>query len=576
MANSHTSQHNAKRRFHWTTGLRVGVGLMALVVLSAVLSPMLFSGPAETLTDQSRLGASAEHWFGTDEFGRDILSRTLVATRLTLIMSVTATAISVLGGVLLGAGVWLAPRAVRESALRLIEAAVAYPSLVFALLIAAILGPGTLTVVIAIGVAGVPAFARLTANLAATIVNRNFVVTSRLMGVPTGRIVSRHVLPNIAEPLLVMATSSFALSLLEISSLSFVGLGVQSPDYDFGRLLNEGLTAIYTQPLQVVAPSIMLVITGLAAMLIGDGLAHASDPKRNVRNRFSRRALSKPSSGNPVPDALLEVDNLTVATQGGDVLIEGLSFSLDEGEILGVVGESGSGKSITAMAVAGLLPDGLVRAAGTLRLGDLDMLAAQDPRALATRIGLVYQDPGGTFNPALRMGSQLTEVSRVHLRQTKSKARAKAVQALDEMSVQRPHERMGQHPHELSGGMLQRASIASSMTTGPQLLIADEPTTALDVTVQAEVLRKFRKINREHGTAMLFISHDIGVVQELCDKVLVMYRGKIVERLTGQGLKEGHAVHPYTKALLAATPNMDGGRERLITVNWQSDGKEAL
>lgn len=551
------------RRFRWTPGLALGLALLSGMIITAVVAPMFLSDAAETLTPNTRQGPGPEHLMGTDEFGRDVLARSLVATRLTLIMAVSATAIAVLGGLVVGAGVWLAPRRVREAALRLIESAVAYPSLILALIIAAILGPGSVTAVVAIGLAGVPGFARLTANLAASVSHRNFVGTARLLGVPAPLLAVRHLLPNMAEPIFVMATSSFALSLLEISSLSFVGLGVQSPEYDFGRLLNEGLTSIYTQPLQVVAPSIMLVISGLGAMLVGDGLAAAADPRGGRRFPGRRQTASRPATVCPSPDALLEVDNLTVTAPNGNQLVKGISFSIGHGEIVGLVGESGSGKSMTAMTVAGLLAEGVTATAAALRLDDLDLLARNAPQVLASSIGLVFQDPGTTFNPALRMGPQLTEVQRVHLGQNRQRAGSQMVKALTEMSIRDPELRMTQHPHQLSGGMLQRAVIASSTIAEPMLLIADEPTTALDVTVQAEVLRKFRKVNRERGTAMLFISHDIGVIQELCDQVLVMHHGEILERLSGSDLRSGQATHPYTRSLLAATPSMTGPRAPL-------------
>ncbi|NUL45812.1 dipeptide/oligopeptide/nickel ABC transporter permease/ATP-binding protein [Cellulosimicrobium funkei] len=565
-----TSSPSAPRRFRWTPTLVLGLVLMAGMVLTAILAPMFLAPQAETLTSATRQGPSAEHWLGTDDFGRDILARSLVATRLTLVMSLGATAIAVVGGIVLGSAVWLAPRRIREAALRLIESAVAYPSLIFALIVAAILGPGSTNAVIAIGLAGVPAFTRLTANLAASVSHRNYVTTARLLGVPAPKIITRHLLPNMAEPLLVMATSNFALSLLELSSLSFVGLGVQSPEYDYGRLLNEGLVSIYSQPLQVVVPSIMLVLVGVGAMLVGDGLAAAADPRGGRRFPGRRPSLQAAGTGDD-REALLEVRDLVVTAPNGKDLVQTVSFSIQPGQILGLVGESGSGKSMTAMAVAGLLPEEVDRRASVLRLGDMDLTARNAPAELARRIGLVYQDPGTTFNPALRMGTQLTEVQRVHLGQSGEQAKGAMITALDEMRITRPAARMDQHPHELSGGMLQRAMIASSTVADPVLLIADEPTTALDVTVQAEVLRSLYRINKERGTAILFISHDIGVVQELCDEVLVMNGGRILERLTGDQLREGQADHPYTRTLLAATPSMTDRREFLTADRWQDD-----
>lgn len=555
-----------KSRYRWTTGLILGIGLMSILVLVAVLAPILLSEAAGKLTSDASQGPGPVHLLGTDDFGRDILARSLVATRLTLLMTAATTVIAVVGGVLIGTFIWLAPPRIRNGVLRVIDAAVAYPSLIFALLIAAILGQGAWSAVLAIAIASIPAFARLTANMAASISQRNYVSTARLLGVPGPRIIARHLLPNMAEPLLVLTATVFATTLIELSSLSFIGLGVQNPDYDFGRLLNEALVNIYSQPLQAVMPSIMITLAGLSAMLIGDGLAAATDPRGGRKFGSVKAASEVPASLRADSEALVEVDNLTVSTPHGIPLVKGVSLSIHAGEVVGLVGESGSGKSLTAMSIAGLLPEDLTVTARSMRLGELNLLKKNDPRTLATSIGLVYQDPGTSFNPALRIGSQLTEVSRVHLRQPKKTAYARMVKALADIRITEPEKRMNQHPHELSGGMLQRSMIASTLVTDPRLIIADEPTTALDVTVQAEVLRQFRTINREMGTAMLFISHDIGVVQALCDKVIVMNGGKILERLTGDQLAAGNVRHPYTKALLAATPSIAERKAELVSV----------
>lgn len=554
------------RRFRWTPGLIIGVVLMSIMVLIAIFAPLFLTQAAEELTANPSQGPNAQHWLGTDDFGRDVLARSLVATRLTLLMTLSTTVMAVVGGVAIGTVVWLAPAKIRNAALRLIEAAVAYPSLIFALLIAAILGQGTWSAVLAISIASIPAFSRLTANMAASVSQRNYVSTARLLGVPGHKIISRHLLPNMAEPLLILTATVFATTLIDLSSLSFIGLGVQNPEYDFGRLLNEALVNIYSQPLQAVMPSIMITLTGLGAMLIGDGLAAASDPRGGRRFRTRKQASEVPASLRSAQEALVEVDNLTITAPTGKVLVKGLSLSIRAGEVVGLVGESGSGKSLTAMAIAGLLPEELALSARTLRIGDLDLLGKNSPRRMATEIGLVYQDPGTTFNPALRMGAQLTEVSRVHVKDTRAAAESKMVKALSDIRITRAESRMKQYPHQLSGGMLQRAMIATSLVTDPKLIIADEPTTALDVTVQAEVLRQFRAINRERGTAMLFISHDIGVVQALCDTVIVMNGGRILERLTGADLAKGKVRHPYTAALLAATPSMAERKTELVTL----------
>ncbi|WP_411733592.1 dipeptide/oligopeptide/nickel ABC transporter permease/ATP-binding protein [Paeniglutamicibacter sp.] len=548
-----------RSREFWTPAMLTGASLLTALVLVAIIAPPTLGQAAEQLTPNAALGPSAEHWLGTDDFGRDLLSRTLVATRLTLLMTAGAAAISVVCGAVIGLGIWLSGRRVREVALRILETAVAYPSLIFALVIAAVLEPGVSSAVIAIGIAGIPGFARITANLASSVSNSEYVVTARLLGVSPVRIAARHMLPNMAEPLLILSATVFALSLVEISALSFIGLGVQSPQYDFGRLLNDSLGALYTQPVEAVGPSVMIALSGLSVMLIGDALAAHADPR--AKRSFFRRALDRtriiPAQVTGADTALVRVENLRISIPNRAELVKGVSFSINPGEVVALVGESGSGKSLTAMAIAGLSSEDLAVEAELLRVGDMNMLAAPDQSRLAKEISIVYQDPGTTFNPSLRMGSQLTEVLRTHLGMGGAMARKVITEALASMNVTEPAQRLRQHPHELSGGMRQRAMIAASIVTSPKLIVADEPTTALDVTVQADVLRQFRRIHREQGTAMLFISHDLGVVEALCDTILVMKSGEIVERLTAAQLAARDVHHPYTKALLAAIPTLD-------------------
>jgi peptide/nickel transport system permease protein len=548
-----------RSREFWTPAMIAGTALLSALVLIAVMAPLTMKDAAEQLTPNAALGPSAEHWLGTDDFGRDLLARALVASRLTLLMTAGAAAISVVAGVLIGLAIWLSGRRVREAALRVLETAVAYPSLIFALVIAAVLEPGVSSAVVAIGIAGIPGFARVTANLASSVSKSDYVVTARLLGVSPVRIAVRHMLPNMAEPLLVLSATVFALSLVEISALSFIGLGVQSPQYDFGRLLNDSLGALYTQPIEAVGPSVMIVLTGLSVMLIGDALAAHADPRakrsffRQTRQR--NRILQVPAGDT----ALVRVENLRISIPGRMGLVKGVSLAINPGEVVALVGESGSGKSLTAMAIAGLPAEDLAVEADVLRVGGMNMLAEPDQARLAKEISIVYQDPGTTFNPSLRMGSQLTEVLRTHLGMGRAKARRVMTEALASVNITQPAHRLRQHPHELSGGMRQRAMIAAAIATSPKLIVADEPTTALDVTVQAEVLRQFRRIHREQGTAMLFISHDLGVVEALCDTILVMKSGEIVERLTSAQLALRDVHHPYTKALLAAIPTLDLG-----------------
>jgi oligopeptide/dipeptide ABC transporter ATP-binding protein len=259
----------------------------------------------------------------------------------------------------------------------------------------------------------------------------------------------------------------------------------------------------------------------------------------------------------PVERALVEVRDLRVdvaTTRRTVPLVQGVSLAIASGETVGLVGESGSGKSVTAMALARLLSLQLAWSAEVLDVAGNDLRdpAVAAPRRTATDIGVVFQDPASCFNPALRLGTQLTEVAQVHRGLSRTQATEEAIRRLTEVRISDPARRMRQYPHELSGGMRQRAMIAMALMSEPRLLIADEPTTALDVTVQADVLRLMKSLSLAHEMAMLLISHDINVVATMCDRVYVMYAGRIVEEVVSSDLRAGSVKHPYTKALLAA------------------------
>jgi peptide/nickel transport system permease protein len=543
-------------RLRWNVALAAGTGLLAVTAAAAVTASFTLVGAADGLSPDTNRPVSADHWLGTDAFGRDMLARALVGAQSSLVMALAATALSMVAGVLIGTAVWIAPRRVREAALRIVEIAVSYPELLIAVVLAAILGAGRWQLVLAVGLANIPATARLTANLGAALHQRDFVTTARLTGVPGWAMIGRHLLPNMAEPLLIQLAATFSTGLVAMSALSFVGLGVQIPDYDLGSLLAAALPAIYSRPIEVVGPALMIVLMSVAAMLIGDGLAAAADPRLRTRTRPAASKATAGAAAAPTADAVVSIRDLVVRRGDGVPLVRGVSFDIGRGEILGVVGESGSGKSLTAMALARLLPDGLTAEATHLQVAGMDVRQNPPRRDLATGIGLIYQDPGTTFNPALRMATQLTEVLRVHRGHSKAEARKIIADLLATVHIVDPARLLRSHPYQLSGGMRQRAMIATALAGEPALLVADEPTTALDVTVQAEILRELARINTDQATAMLFISHDIGVIGQLCHRVLVMKDGVVVEELTAEALRAGQVTEPYTRMLLDAVPKL--------------------
>jgi len=269
--------------------------------------------------------------------------------------------------------------------------------------------------------------------------------------------------------------------------------------------------------------------------------------------------------------ALVEVVNLHVDFETADAAVhavDGVSFEIERGETLGLVGESGCGKSVTALAMMGLLrsPPANVRT-GEVRVDGRDLLAL-DERALrrvrGREVSLIQQDPMTALHPLLTIGRQLTEVLEVHEGAKPREARRRAAEALAEVGLADAESALDRHPHELSGGMLQRVMIAMALLCRPKLLIADEPTTALDVTLQAQILRLLRRLQETHGTAILFITHDLGAVAEICDRIAVMYAGRFVETASTRELFE-LALHPYSLGLLNARPRLDGDAARALT-----------
>ncbi|MFB7209056.1 dipeptide/oligopeptide/nickel ABC transporter permease/ATP-binding protein [Streptomyces sp. NPDC056255] len=560
--------HDSSLRHRLGRTLRTPIGVTALtacllVALVAVLGPVLLGDRAAQVdTDAINQGSSAAHLLGTDQLGRDIAARVVVATRLTLRLTLLAAVIGVGGGLLLG----VAPAVVGRRLSRLITATVgvlvAFPGLLFLLFLATIFGVGTTGAVFAVGLAMVPPMARLVQNLTASVAGSDYVAAARILGVGRFRMVVRHLLPNIAEPSVLFATQATGGILVAFSGLSFLGLGVQPPQYDWGRLLNEQLNRVFVNPAAALAPGAAVVLTGLMFGLAGEVLAQAGGRRAPQRTEPApQQPPTKPGEAAVGSDAgaLVRARDLRVTFPGGRQAVRGISLDIGEGEAVGLVGESGSGKSLSALALADLVPHPGRVSAGTLRFDGHDLRA--DPR-LGTELAMVFQDPMASLNPALRVGRQLAEVAEVHLGASRAQAAARAVDRLGAVRIAAPERRARQRPHEYSGGMRQRAVIAMGLMGKPKLIIADEPTTALDAAVQRQVLGLLAEVREESGAALLLISHDLAVVAQVCERVLVMYAGLIVENLPVTELLGG-AAHPYTRALVGAVPTMttDPGTE---------------
>jgi peptide/nickel transport system ATP-binding protein len=267
--------------------------------------------------------------------------------------------------------------------------------------------------------------------------------------------------------------------------------------------------------------------------------------------------------------ALLQVDGLTTALVGsGTTILDDISFSLAPSEVLGIVGESGSGKSLLALTIMGLLPRAFERTAGRIRLEGED-LAALTPQAWRSKrgrnIAMIFQEPLTALNPVMSVGAQVEEVLTRRRGLLRREARREAMRLFERVEIPAAEQRLDSYPHELSGGMRQRVVIAMALAAEPRLLIADEPTTALDVTIQAQILDLLHDLQRESGLSMLLITHDLGVIAESADQVLVLYAGRVAEIAPVRQLFDAPA-HPYTRALLAAIPKTRGPRGRLASI----------
>jgi peptide/nickel transport system ATP-binding protein len=266
---------------------------------------------------------------------------------------------------------------------------------------------------------------------------------------------------------------------------------------------------------------------------------------------------------------MLQVRQLTTALGArGPEILSSVDLSLGSGEVLGVVGESGSGKSMLALSIMGLLPEAIAVRAGQVLLQGRDLLTLPAPQMRALRgkdIAMIFQEPMTSLNPVMRVGQQIGEVLRWHLDMQGEAAREEGIALLRRVEMPDPQRQIDAYPHELSGGMRQRVMIAMALAGRPKLLIADEPTTALDVTIQAQILDLLQGLRREMGMALVLITHDLGVVSETCERVAVMYAGRIVEE-AASGQIFAHPAHPYTQGLLGALPPLDGERRPLMAI----------
>ncbi|MBI1417507.1 MAG: ABC transporter permease subunit [Limimaricola sp.] len=555
----------------------IGGVVLAIIVALVLLTPVLpLQNPDVTaMGDRFLRPLSPGHLLGTDALGRDLLSRLLWGTRLSLAVGFAAAVAAGLIGSAVGIIAGYAGGRIDNAIMRFVDMLMAFPYILLALAIVAALGPGLMNALIAVAAVNVPFFARNIRGITVGLASRDFIDAARLSGKGHVRIVLTELLPNVLPVIVIAMSTTIGWMILETAGLSFLGLGSQPPQADLGSMLGEARAAMISAPHTSVVPGVMIFLIVMSINLLGDGVRDALDP------RLKSGALTRPMAATRVarrnvPEAqgsgLLQIDDLEAQFHVGRRVyraVNGVSLSIAPGECVGLIGESGSGKSVTALSVMGLVasPPGVITG-GAVRLADEDLIGAPYARLRALRgnkVAYVFQDPLSTLHPLYRVGDQLTEAITSHHRISAHEARERALKLLADVRIPNPAARLSAYPHELSGGMRQRIGIAMALANEPEVIIADEPTTALDVTVQAQVLALLDDLRRRKNVAIVFITHDFGIVGQLCDRVAVMYAGRIVEEGPTERVLSDPA-HPYTRRLIACVPELGGGRRQLPAI----------
>ena len=534
---------------------------IATIVFVAILADVLpFRDPEALGIRTGEVGQfEGPGWnalFGGDSRGRDQLARVVQGTRPALIIGLAVTIIGGSLGTLLGLTAGYLRGRFDSVTSTIIDIALAFPGLVLLIAVRSSFGNSMTVFIILFSIVSIPAYARIIRGASYALSERDFVDAAESMGATKWRVLWRELAPNIAVPALAFAFIGFAVIIVAEGGLAFVDLSLDQVTW--GQLIAEGTSDIDKHPHVSLIPASVMFATILAFNLVGDRIRAIVAP----REVSTQRKLHIAGTHDRVAEgAALEIRDLhtTLHTPDGDVrAVDGVSLSVAAGESLAVVGESGSGKTMLLRSIVGAFALADVTRSGTVSVAGVDMLRA-DPdeirSALGNKIGMISQNPLTALNPVRRIGVQITEPMTTHQKTSRSEAQERATLLLRQVGIADPEQALRKYPHELSGGMRQRVTIAIALANEPQLLLADEPTTALDVTIQDQILRLLADLQESQNMAMVLVTHDLAVVRGFADRVAIVYAGEVVELgPTDKVFAEPH--HRYTTALMHAMPDL--------------------
>jgi ABC-type dipeptide/oligopeptide/nickel transport system ATPase component/ABC-type dipeptide/oligopeptide/nickel transport system permease subunit len=544
------------------------IALLFILVLVGIIGPLISPhNPNSVSLADAFANPGKGHLLGTDGAGRDVLSRLLSGARTTLLAAALAATVAMVIGVPLGLIAGYFERWIDAIGSWVSNVLLALPAIIILLAVTASLGKSVFISMTVFGVLMAPGFYRLTRASVQAVRNELYVDAARVAGLSFWRIIGRHILFVVRAPIIIQASVVCGIAIAIQAGLEFLGLGDPSTP-SWGNMLSDGFANIYTHPLLMLWPAAAITIATAAFIILGSALRDAVEDlpaarARGVQRRTTALPVKAGRDAQPAPGHLLAISDLQIGypTASGDIrtVVSNVSLYLDQGEVLGLVGESGSGKTQIAFSVLGLLPANAQIVAGSVFFDSTELVGGSDQRAASRslsalrglRIGYIPQEPMSNLDPNFTIGYQLAHPMIKHLRLSRGAAKARARELLSLVGIPDPERVVAAYPHQISGGMAQRVLIAGAVSCKPALLIADEPTTALDVTVQAEVLDLLRDLQQQFNMAVLLVTHNFGIVADLCDRVAVMQRGSIVEAGDIRSVLRSPQ-HPYTQTLLSS------------------------